>query len=116
MDSKTVSNYFIGYAERSRGYKFYDPTSRSIFETGTATFFEDVEFGGRNQVRNIVFEEEEGEISIPITTFDNVQVSIHVIDQEVNSDSRQDNVVQPLIQDEVIVPEEPIPKEQTQQP
>ncbi|RVW63673.1 Retrovirus-related Pol polyprotein from transposon TNT 1-94 [Vitis vinifera] len=28
------------------------------FETGTATFFEDVEFGGRNQARNIVFEEE----------------------------------------------------------
>ena len=31
-----------------------------FFETGTATFFEDVEFGGRNQARNIVFEEEEG--------------------------------------------------------
>ncbi|RVW17625.1 Retrovirus-related Pol polyprotein from transposon TNT 1-94 [Vitis vinifera] len=59
LDSKTVSSYFIGYAERSRGFKFYDPAIRSIFETGTATFFEDVEFGGRNQARNIVFEEEE---------------------------------------------------------
>ncbi|RVX07676.1 Retrovirus-related Pol polyprotein from transposon TNT 1-94 [Vitis vinifera] len=46
LDSKTVSSYFIGYAERSRGFKFYDPAIRSIFETGTATFFEDVEFGG----------------------------------------------------------------------
>ncbi|KAL6315595.1 hypothetical protein AAG906_002767 [Vitis piasezkii] len=36
LDSKTVSSYFIGYAERSRGFKFYDPT-----------------------IRNIVFEEEE---------------------------------------------------------
>ncbi|KAL5803310.1 hypothetical protein ACOSQ4_031615 [Xanthoceras sorbifolium] len=39
LDSKTISSYFIGYSERSRGYKFYDPTLRSIFETGTATFF-----------------------------------------------------------------------------
>ncbi|KAL5738482.1 hypothetical protein ACOSP7_031243 [Xanthoceras sorbifolium] len=39
LDSKTVSSYFIGYSERSRGYKFYDPTLRSIFETGTTTFF-----------------------------------------------------------------------------
>ena len=54
LDSKTVSSYFIGYSERSRGYKFYDPTVRNIFETGTATFFEDVEFGGRNKVRDIV--------------------------------------------------------------
>ncbi|KAK9714501.1 hypothetical protein RND81_06G099300 [Saponaria officinalis] len=25
LDSKTVSSYFIGYSERSRGFKFYDP-------------------------------------------------------------------------------------------
>uniref|UniRef100_A0A803LW68 Uncharacterized protein n=1 Tax=Chenopodium quinoa TaxID=63459 RepID=A0A803LW68_CHEQI len=49
--------------ERSRGYKFYDPNANTIFETGTATFFEDVEFGGRNEVRDIVFEEES--VSIP---------------------------------------------------
>ena len=44
LDSRTVSCYFIGYYERSRGYKFYDPTTKSIFETGNARFFEDVEF------------------------------------------------------------------------
>ena len=47
LDSRTVSSYFIGYSERSRGYKFYDPSLKTIFETGTATFFEDIEFGGR---------------------------------------------------------------------
>ncbi|RVW94715.1 Retrovirus-related Pol polyprotein from transposon TNT 1-94 [Vitis vinifera] len=108
LDSKTVSSYFIGYAERSRGFKFYDPAIRSIFETGTATFFEDVEFGGRNQVRNIVFEEEEGST----IAFDNVQVSLPIIDQEVNLDPQPtDNIVQPLIANEDIAPEE-----QTQQP
>ncbi|KAL5545756.1 hypothetical protein UlMin_005443 [Ulmus minor] len=89
LDSKTVSSYFIGYAEQSRGFKFYDPAIRSIFETGTATFFEDVEFGGRNQARNIVFEEEEGST----IAFDNVQVSLPIIDQEVNLDPQPtDNI------------------------
>ncbi|XXG71992.1 hypothetical protein AAC387_Pa07g1189 [Persea americana] len=109
LDSKTISSYFIGYSERSRGYKFYDPTLRSIFEMGTATFFEDVEFGGRNKVRDIVFKEES--VSIPIIAFDNVQVSIPVNDQEANPDPQQENVNQTPIQDEIIVPEE-----QTQQP
>ncbi|KAH9782842.1 hypothetical protein KPL71_009093 [Citrus sinensis] len=108
LDSKTVSSYFVGYAERSRGFKFYDPNTRSIFETRTATFFEDVEFVGRNPVRNIVFEEEDGSI----VAFDNVQVLIPVIDYEVNSDPQpSDNVVQSQNQYEMIVSEE-----QTQQP
>jgi len=42
LDSRTMSNYFIGYSERSSGYKFYDPKLKTIFETGTTTFFEDV--------------------------------------------------------------------------
>ena len=62
-----MSNYFIGYSERSRGYKFYDPTIKSIFKTENVTFFEDIEFGGRNKVRDIVFEEES--VSIPYHYF-----------------------------------------------
>ena len=41
-----MSSYIIGYTKRSKGFKFYDPTLRNIFETGTVTFFEDIEFGG----------------------------------------------------------------------
>lgn len=51
-------NYFIIYSERSRGYKFFDPKFNSIFETKTTTFFEDVEFVGKNKVRNFISEEE----------------------------------------------------------
>ncbi|KAG8489197.1 hypothetical protein CXB51_017253 [Gossypium anomalum] len=87
LGSKTIRSYFIGYSERSRGYKFYDPIIKNIFETGTATFFEDVEFRGRNKVL------------------------IPIIDQEVNLEPLQDNIEQLPIQNEVIVPEE-----QTQQP
>ena len=48
LDSRTISCYFIGYSERSMVYKFYDPTTKAIFETRNAWFIEDVEFvGGR---------------------------------------------------------------------
>ncbi|RVW90078.1 Retrovirus-related Pol polyprotein from transposon TNT 1-94 [Vitis vinifera] len=33
LDSKTVSSYFIGYAERSRGFKFYDLAIRQYCST-----------------------------------------------------------------------------------
>ena len=113
MDSKTVSSYFIGYSEHSRGYKFYDPTLKTIFETGTAQFFEDIEFGGRNKVRDIIFEERLVSIPKPIPTIasDNIQVSTPVVVQEVNPELPQDNVEQNPIQDEVN-----FPMEQTQQP
>ena len=52
-----MSSYFIGYAKRLKGFKFYDPTLRNIFEMGTVTFFEDIEFGGKNKVNDFVFEE-----------------------------------------------------------
>ena len=41
LDSRTVSCYFVGYPERSKGYKFYDSSSRSFFETGNAKFIKD---------------------------------------------------------------------------
>nr|KAJ0189297.1 hypothetical protein LSAT_V11C800450030 [Lactuca sativa] len=102
LDSKTVSSYFIGYYERSRGYKFYDPATKSIFETGSATFFEYVEFGGENKVRDIVFEEES--ISIPTVTFDDTQINVPV-GEEVIQEPQQDNVIH-----------SPVHNEQPQQP
>ena len=51
-------------------------------------FLEDVEFGGRNKVRDIVFEEES--VTIPTTVFDSVQTSISVIVREAYMESQQD--------------------------
>ncbi|KAL6342405.1 hypothetical protein AAG906_009078 [Vitis piasezkii] len=62
LDSRTVSCYFVGHSERSRGFKIYDPSTRSLFETGNAKFIEDVELSGREPLRNVVFEEEYGYI------------------------------------------------------
>ena len=44
-----VSCYFIGHSKRSRGYKFYNPTIRSIFETENTRFFMEVEFVGAGE-------------------------------------------------------------------
>ena len=53
LNSRTISCYFVEYFERSRGYKFYDPTTRSIFKTGNAWFFEDVEYAGKKGLRTL---------------------------------------------------------------
>ena len=97
LDPRTISCYFVGYSEYSRGYKFYNPTSRSFFETGNARFLEDVEFGG--EVRNVVFDEEQvndgDHVIIPITSpdivieHDNNEVPEIVIEQD-------NNVIPPL--------------------
>lgn len=31
LESRIVCSYFIGHSKRSRGYKFYDPTTKAIF-------------------------------------------------------------------------------------
>ncbi|RDX69076.1 hypothetical protein CR513_51855, partial [Mucuna pruriens] len=58
LDSIIVSCYFVGYAKRSRGYKFYDPISRSFFKTRNVRTLEKVEFEKEENIRNVFFEEE----------------------------------------------------------
>ena len=96
MDSRKVSCYFIGYSERSRGYKFYDPTTKSIFETRNARFFEDVEFDGGDKDRDFAFEEEHVDISTAV--IDIVQAPIHNIVQE--ADPNQNNIQEPPVPEE----------------
>ena len=67
-------------------------------------FFVDVEFGGSNKVKDIVFEEES--VLIPTTAFDSVHASIPVIVREADMESQQDNVQQLSTQAEIIIPEE----------
>ena len=93
MDSRTVSCYFIRYSKRSRGYKFYYPTTKSIFETGNARFFENVEFDGGDEDRDFAFEKEY--VDIPTVVIDIDQAPIHDIVQEV--DPNQNNIQEPHV-------------------
>ena len=64
------------------GSKFYDPMTKSFFETENAQFFEDVEFERRDKVRDLVFEEKF--IFLPIVVINNDHVFIFDITQIAN--------------------------------
>ena len=100
LDSRTISCYFVGYAECSRGYKFYDPILRSIFETGNARFLEEVEFGKEENIRKVLFEEkpiiDSSQVLIPIV----VQETTPVIENSVQT--IVDDIVQEQDNDEVL--------------
>ncbi|RVW93405.1 Retrovirus-related Pol polyprotein from transposon TNT 1-94 [Vitis vinifera] len=52
LDSRTISGYFIGYPDKSKGCKFYCPNhSVRIVETDNARFLENGEISGSNEPR-----------------------------------------------------------------
>ena len=58
LDPRTISGYFIGYLEKSKGYRFYCPDhSLRIVETRNAKFLENDQVSGSIQPQNIIFEE-----------------------------------------------------------
>ena len=58
LDYKTVSCHFIGYLEKSKGYRFYCPDRQTKFvKTRHAMFLEDDMIRGSMVAREINFEE-----------------------------------------------------------
>ena len=58
LDPKTVSCHFIGYPDRSKGYRFYCPNKfRKFVETRHVVFLEDELMRGSETPREIVLEE-----------------------------------------------------------
>ena len=54
LDPRTISGYFIGYAERSKGYRFYCPSnSTRIVESRNAKFLENDLISGSDQTQNL---------------------------------------------------------------
>ncbi|BBH07046.1 hypothetical protein Prudu_018854 [Prunus dulcis] len=94
LDPKTVSCRFIGYADRSKGFRFYCPNyvNRSV-ETGKARFIEHDDNEGVN--KDFVFEEE-GEIGA-----EPVIVTNPVLPIPLNQMSSQTNAsTEPVIHDQ----------------
>ena len=56
LDSRIISCYFVGYVECSWGYKFYNLTSRFLFEIGNVDFLRKLSLG-RKKTKNFVLEE-----------------------------------------------------------
>ncbi|KAL0421271.1 UNVERIFIED_CONTAM: Copia protein [Sesamum latifolium] len=54
LDPRTISGYFVGYAERSKGYRFYCPSnSTRIVESRNAKFLEDDLISGSDKGMSI---------------------------------------------------------------
>lgn len=69
LDSRTISGYFIGYPDKSKGYKFYCPNhSTRIVETGNARFLENGEISGSGESRKVNLEEIRVDIPPPFPT------------------------------------------------
>ena len=55
LDPRTISGYFIGYAENSKGYKFYCPSHNTrIVKSRNAKFLEYDLVSSNDQFKNIV--------------------------------------------------------------
>ena len=91
LDPRTISCHFIGYPERSKGFRFYCPNHVTrIIETGNAKFLENDDISGSIQPRNIMIEESRGNIShdsisryeipIPIDIFVDISSDIPHVD------------------------------------
>ena len=67
LDSRTVSGYFIGYPEKSKGYRFYCPNySSRIIETNNARFIENGEVSGSTDKQIVDINEIRVNVPLPI--------------------------------------------------
>ena len=65
-DSRTTSGFFIGYLEKSKGYKFY--YSMRIVETKNTRFIENGVISGSVEPCKVEIEEVKVQLSLPITS------------------------------------------------
>jgi len=98
LDPRTISAYFVGYAEKSKGYKFYCPTHNLKFvESRNAKFLENDTVSGSNQFHDLVNEKDS---EVTLTTSGQGE-TIVLIDSHPVEVIREHNVVPPTPVDHV---------------
>ncbi|KAF7823448.1 Retrovirus-related Pol polyprotein from transposon TNT 1-94 [Senna tora] len=69
LDARTTSGYFIGYPEKSKGYRFNCPNhSPRIVETGNSKFIENGEVSGSTERNDATIKEVRVDIPLPVST------------------------------------------------
>jgi hypothetical protein len=110
LDPKTVSCHFIGYPERSKGFRFYCPKNFTKFvETRHANFFEEEMIRGSVTVRDIVLEEEstptpmtqEPYFTLPAVTAPPVPDTAIPVPAPVPPVATRNDDVEPVLQDQM---------------
>jgi len=100
LDARTISGYFIGYPEKSKGYRFYCPThSTRIVETGNARFIENGETSGSEASRNV--EIKEVRVQVPLTSTSTSRIVVPLVDEPHNDQEEQIN--DPEVNNEPVV-------------
>jgi len=100
LDARTISGYFIGYPEKSKGYRFYCPThSTRIVETGNARFIENGETSGSEASRNV--ETKEVRVQVPLTSTSTSRIVVPHVDEAHNDQEEQIN--DPEVNNEPVV-------------
>ena len=90
LDPRTISGYFIGYAERSKAYRFYYPSYHTRFvESRNAKFLENDLISGRDLSQNICLEKDHSDTQL--TTSENQVIVIHNVPQD------QSNIMTPIV-------------------
>lgn len=97
LDSRIVSCYFVGYPEKIKGFRFYDPLVKFFSKREMLNFLRMLSLRGKIKVRDVVFEEES--VFLPHVVQDN-NVDIPVQFPTQNQDDAQEEQTQQA-QDEV---------------
>lgn len=93
LDFRTISVYFFGYSEKSKGYRFYRPNhSTRIVEIDNARFIKNGDISGSVETRKIIFEEDR--VNVPLS-LPSKQVIVPVVINETNNNEQQHDL-QPL--------------------
>lgn len=100
LDMKTISCFFIGYPERSKGYRFYAPShSTRIVETKHAEFLENVNISGSGLSSDFDLKESNEEppiTQVPIMTVTSLGDSNQNIFPHNNSEANEAHRMNPL--------------------
>jgi uncharacterized protein YpmS len=54
LNEKIINCYFVGYAEQSRGYKFYNHSNKIMFEINIVKFIENILISGENNMHHSI--------------------------------------------------------------
>ena len=77
LNSRTISGFFIGYPEKSKGYRFYYPNhSTRIVETGNTRFIESGEVSGSKEPRKVEIKKVGVRVSLPFNCLKDVVTKV----------------------------------------
>jgi len=90
LDARTISGYFIGYLEKSKGYMFYCPNhSMKIFETGNVRLIENGEISGSTVPRDVKIKEVR--VQVPLACVSSSKVIAPLVVVLNNNEEKQYN-------------------------